>query len=66
MASIQLVAQSEQDSDNRSANTARMVNCYLEPVGSDMVIKSVLGMTSFATVPSVLRGRLQRLAIRFF
>lgn len=44
MPPFQLVPQSEQDSDNRAANSARMVNCYLEPVGSEMVIKSVLGM----------------------
>lgn len=44
MPQITLVPQSEQDSDNIAANSARMVNCYLEPVGSEMVIKSVLGM----------------------
>ena len=53
MAGFQLVPQSEQDSDNRSLNTARMLNCYLEPVGQDMTIKSVLGMTAFATVEGV-------------
>lgn len=53
MPPFQLVPQSEQDSDNIAANTARMINCYLEPVGTEMVVKSVLGMTSFATVPGV-------------
>lgn len=53
MPTLNLVTQSEQDADNRAANTSRMINCYLEPVGQKMVIKSVLGMTDFATVPTV-------------
>lgn len=53
MPQFPLVPQSEQDADNKSANTARMINCYLEPVGSEMVIKSTLGMSDFLTVPGV-------------
>jgi hypothetical protein len=29
------------------------VNCYVEPVGDQITLKSVLGMSSFATVPGV-------------
>ena len=50
MPAFPLVPQSEQDSDNRSANTARMVNCYIEPNGSEVVIKSVLGTVAFASL----------------
>ena len=55
MPSVQFVTQSAVDSDNRAANTSRLINCYIEPVGgrSPMVLKSVLGMTEFATVPGV-------------
>lgn len=53
MATFNLVTQSERDADNRAANTERMVNCMIEPVGKNMVLKSVLGMTAFATVPNI-------------
>lgn len=55
MPTLSLVPQSQKDSDYEASNTARMLNCYLEPVGgrSPMVIKSVLGTTAFSSVPEV-------------
>jgi hypothetical protein len=55
VATVQFASQSSLDSDNKAANSSRLVNCYLEPVGgrAPLVMKSVLGMTSFATIPGV-------------
>lgn len=55
MPKIQFTAQSSRDDDNEQVNTSRLINCYLEPTGgrSPMVMKSVLGMRSFASIPGV-------------
>ena len=52
---LQFSGPSASDSDNRQANTARLINCYREPVGgrAGHSIKAVPGTTSFASVTGV-------------
>lgn len=52
---VEFCGQSSRDPDNNQANTARLINCYREPIGgrSNYVIKSVLGTVGFATIPGV-------------
>lgn len=66
MPAFQLVTQSEQDADNRSTNTQRMINCYVEPVGNEMVIKSVLGMDLFASVTGVFARAVAEIGDRIY
>lgn len=52
---VEFVGQSQQDSDNISANTSRLINCYREPSGgrTPFTIKSVLGEEAFADIDDV-------------
>lgn len=52
---LEFCGQSQQDSDNRQANTSRLVNCYREPVGGrgGYSIKAVPGTSSFASLTGV-------------
>lgn len=54
---VEFVGQSARDSDNIAANSSRLINCYIEPVSpggrATNVLKSVLGQTSFCTLPGV-------------
>ena len=43
-----LVTSQVRDDDNRAADTSRLLNCFAEPVGSEIAIKSVLGTEAFA------------------
>jgi hypothetical protein len=46
---FEFAAPSALDTDNRSANTARLLNMYREPAGDGAIwCKSILGMTEFA------------------
>ncbi len=58
MPSIELFTGSSRDLDNEAANTARLVNCYREPVQAGgrtrYAIKSALGLRSYASVPAVM------------
>lgn len=53
---VEFVGQSSQDSDNKSANTSRLINCYEEITGgrTGRVLKSVPGMQDFAALTSPL------------
>ncbi len=53
-----LFGQSSRDADNITASTARLVNCYRQPVGNRVVIKAVPGMVSFSTLAGVPGRRL--------
>jgi hypothetical protein len=57
MPQLQFFGPTGRDSDNRAANSARLVNCYLEPVQpggrTGYTIKGVLGMTAQASLPGV-------------
>lgn len=57
MPALQFFGPSGRDADNRAANSARLLNCYLEPVQpggrSAYSIKAALGTTEFASVPGV-------------
>lgn len=45
--------QSASDTDNKWANTSRLINCYREQTGGEVVIKSVLGATQVGAIPGV-------------
>lgn len=49
---VQFVGQSMLDTDNRAANSSRLINCHREAVGgrSSHVLKSVLGTSAFADI----------------
>jgi hypothetical protein len=57
MPALQFFSPSSRDADNRAANSARLLNCYLEPVQpggrTAFSVKAVLGMTAFASLPGV-------------
>lgn len=57
MPQMQFFGPSGRDADNRAANSARLLNCYLEPVQpggrTAFSVKAVLGTTAFASVPGV-------------
>jgi hypothetical protein len=54
---LQFFGPSGWDSDNRAANSTRLLNCYLEPVQpggrAGFSVKAALGMTAFSSVPGV-------------
>ena len=53
--------QSQQDSDNIQANTARLFNCYLSDAGDGKaVMKSCLGMATFATLTGIACRAMER------
>ena len=51
MPAVEWVGQSEQDPDNLSVNTSRLINCYRELVGpggrSQFILKGVLGQAAW-------------------
>lgn len=57
MPQLQFFGPSGRDADNLAANSARLLNCYLEPVQpggrTGYSIKATLGMSAFASVPGV-------------
>lgn len=57
MTQLQFFGPSGRDADNRAANSARLTNCYLEPVAlggrTGFAVKAVPGMTGFVTVPGI-------------
>lgn len=63
MPQLQFFSQSARDSDNLAANSARLVNCYPEPVieggRSRTVIKSVPGLASFCDLPGVYTRQIE-------
>lgn len=64
MALIQFVGQGAQDADNISANTARLLNYYRQPIAqggiTQHVLKSVLGQTAYADLDTVLIRAMSR------
>ena len=57
MPQLQFFGPSGRDADNRAANSARLLNCYLEPVQpggrTGYSVKAVLGTTAFTSVAGV-------------
>ncbi len=57
MPTVEFFGQSSRDSDNLAANSARLVNCYREPVASGgrsaAIVKSVPGLATFCDIPAV-------------
>ena len=51
---VEFVGSSRSDSDNQTANPARLVNYYRENLGERRVLKSVPGMVQFADLNTVL------------
>jgi hypothetical protein len=57
MAQLQFFGPSGRDADNRAANSARLINCYLEPVQAGgrtgLTIKAAPGMMEFTVIPGI-------------
>ncbi|QDP48393.1 MAG: putative packaged DNA stabilization protein [Prokaryotic dsDNA virus sp.] len=53
MAVVEWIGQSLRDDDNAQANTSRLLNMYRERHGDGYTVKSVLGMTTFASFTGV-------------
>lgn len=54
MPAIEFVGQSRHDSDNKVANTSRLINCYREPTESGNILKTVLGTELISATTQVI------------
>lgn len=53
MPAVEWIGAARRDDDNSQAESARLINCYRERLGDKFIIKSVLGMSEFATLGGV-------------
>lgn len=60
---VDFIGQTRQDSDNAPSATARLINCYREPLGgrTNATLKAVPGLVSFSTLSGVWTRAIARI-----